>query len=205
MTSSTNYAGARTAFLNAASALYGSTSADYAAVQNAFAAINVGAPAGGGGGGGGGGTSLQNGGFENGTTNPIWTASAGVIDSSTSPAARSGSWKAYLDGYGSTHTDTLSQTFTVPSTATTLTFWLRITTAETTTSTAYDKLTVQLKNSAGTVVATQTFSNLNASSTYAQKSFSVGAYAGQTVTIAFTGTEDSSLQTSFLVDDASVQ
>ena len=205
MTSSTNYAGARTAFLNAASALYGSTSADYAAVQNAFAAINVGAPAGGGGGGGGGGTSLQNGGFENGTTNPIWTASAGVIDSSTSPAARSGSWKAYLDGYGSTHTDTLSQTFTVPSTATTLTFWLRITTAETTTSTAYDKLTVQLKNSAGTVVATQTFSNLNASTSYAQKSFTVSSYRGQAVTIAFTGTEDSSLQTSFLVDDASVQ
>ncbi len=128
-----------------------------------------------------------------------------MIDSSTSPAARSGSWKAYLDGYGSTHTDTLSQSFTVPSTATTLTFWLRVTTAETTTSTAYDKLTVQLKNSAGTVVATQTFSNLNASTSYAQKSFTVSSYRGQAVTIAFTGTEDSSLQTSFLVDDASVQ
>jgi len=50
MTSSTNYAAARTAFLNAASDLYGgTTSADYAAVQNAFAAINVGSPAGGGG------------------------------------------------------------------------------------------------------------------------------------------------------------
>ena len=50
MTASTNYAGARTAFLAAATDLYSATSAEYAAVQNAFAAINVGTPAGGGGG-----------------------------------------------------------------------------------------------------------------------------------------------------------
>jgi hypothetical protein len=49
MSASTNYAGARTAFLAAATDLYGATSAEYAAVQNAFAAINVGTPAGGGG------------------------------------------------------------------------------------------------------------------------------------------------------------
>jgi Zn-dependent metalloprotease len=53
MSSSTNYAGARTAFLSAASDLYGATSAEYAAVQNAFAAINVGTSAGGGSTGGG--------------------------------------------------------------------------------------------------------------------------------------------------------
>ncbi len=42
MTSSTNYAGARTAALNAAAALYGTNSAEYAGVGNAFAGINVG-------------------------------------------------------------------------------------------------------------------------------------------------------------------
>ncbi|MYR01862.1 M4 family metallopeptidase, partial [Streptomyces sp. SID6139] len=42
MTSSTNYAGARTAALNAAAALYGANSAQYAGVGNAFAGINVG-------------------------------------------------------------------------------------------------------------------------------------------------------------------
>jgi len=42
MTSSTNYASARTACLSAASDLYGTTGAEYAAVQNAFGAINVG-------------------------------------------------------------------------------------------------------------------------------------------------------------------
>jgi Zn-dependent metalloprotease len=41
MTSSTTYAGAKTACLNAATSLYGATSAEYAAVVNAFKAINV--------------------------------------------------------------------------------------------------------------------------------------------------------------------
>ncbi len=200
-TSSTNYAGARTAYLSAAADLYGTSSADYAAVQNAFAAINVGSPAGGGGGGGGG-TSIQNGGFESGAT--IWTASTGVIYNS-STLAHAGSYLAYLDGYGTTTTDTLSQAFTVPSTATTLTYWLHITTSETTTTTAYDTLTVQLKNSAGTVLATQSYSNLSKNSAYAQKSFTVSSYRGQALTLVFTGSEDSSLATSFYVDDVSVQ
>ncbi|MEU0057151.1 M4 family metallopeptidase [Streptomyces sp. NPDC006334] len=42
MTSTTNYAGARTATLNAASALYGSTSTEYKAVAAAWSAVNVG-------------------------------------------------------------------------------------------------------------------------------------------------------------------
>jgi Zn-dependent metalloprotease len=55
MTSSTNFAGARTATLSAASSLYGSSSAEYASVQDAWAEVGVGSPSGGGGGGGGGG------------------------------------------------------------------------------------------------------------------------------------------------------
>ena len=50
MTASTNYAGARTAFLAAAADLYGATSDERAAVEDAFGAINVGKPHGGGGG-----------------------------------------------------------------------------------------------------------------------------------------------------------
>jgi len=41
-TSSMKYTGCRTACLSAATDLYGASSAEYAAVQNAFAAINVG-------------------------------------------------------------------------------------------------------------------------------------------------------------------
>ncbi|MFJ8824666.1 M4 family metallopeptidase [Streptomyces sp. NPDC102467] len=47
-TSTTNYAAARTGALAAAGELYGTTSTEYKAVQDAFAAINVGARSGGG-------------------------------------------------------------------------------------------------------------------------------------------------------------
>lgn len=84
-------------------------------------------------------------------------------------------------------------------------FQLHIDTAETTTSTAYDSLKVQVLGSGGTVLATLgTYSNLNAASGYAPRTFDLGAYAGQTVTLKFTATEGSKLQTSFVVDDTSL-
>ncbi|MDH6220428.1 M4 family metallopeptidase [Streptomyces pseudovenezuelae] len=289
MTSSTNYAAARTAALNAAGALYGTSSAQYAGVGNAFAGINVGShitvpttgvtvtnpgsqsstvgtavslqvsasstnsgtltyaatglPTGlsissstgaiagtpttagtysttvtvtdstGATGtaaftwtvsssGGGSCTSTQllgNQGFESGNT--TWTATSGVVTNDSGEAARTGSYKAWLDGYGSTHTDTLSQSVTIPSgcTGTTFTFYLHVDTAETTTSTQYDKLTV---TAGSTTLAT--YSNLNAASGYVQKSFSLSAFAGTTVALKFSGVEDSSLQTSFVIDDTAV-
>jgi len=51
-TSTTNYAGARTGTLAAAGELYGTTSAEYTAVANAWAGVAVGTRPGGGGGGG---------------------------------------------------------------------------------------------------------------------------------------------------------
>ena len=286
MTSTTDYAAARTATLNAATDLYGANSAEYNAVATAWAAVNVGSlpnpggvtvtspgnqstavggsvnlqiKASGGtaplsysatglpaglvinagtgvitgspttagssnvtvtvkdsagksgttsftwtvtGGGGGSCTPAQllgNPGFETGSAAP-WTASSGVVDNSSSEAAHGGSWKAYLDGYGSSHTDTLSQTVTVPAGCkATLSFWLHIDTAETG-STAYDKLTVSVN---GTTL--KTYSNVDAAGGYQQRTFDLSAYAGQTVTVKFTGTEDSSLQTSFVIDDTSVQ
>ncbi|HEV8659301.1 MAG TPA: S8 family serine peptidase [Thermoanaerobaculia bacterium] len=149
---------------------------------------------------------LLNPGFESGN-NGAWTTTTAVIDNSASPAPHSGSWKAWLDGYGTTHTDYAYQQVTIPSSATsaTLTFWLRITTSETTTSIAYDTLRVQVLNSSGSVLATlATYSNLNASSSYSQKSFNLNAYIGQTIRVRFYGTEDFSLQTSFLVDDTAL-
>ncbi|MXM67415.1 peptidase M4 [Streptomyces sp. HUCO-GS316] len=55
-TSNTNYAGARTGTLAAAGELYGTTSAEYTAVQHAWAGVAVGSRPG----GGGGGTSFEN-------------------------------------------------------------------------------------------------------------------------------------------------
>ena len=99
----------------------------------------------------------------------------------------------------------MSQTFTVPAgkTTATLSFYLHIDTAETTKTTAYDKLTVAV-TSGGTTTTLGTYSNLNAASGYVQKTFSLNAYIGKSVTLKFTGTEDSSLQTSFVLDDVSV-
>ncbi|WP_224281166.1 M4 family metallopeptidase [Streptomyces sp. LS1784] len=283
MTSSTNYAAARTATEKAATDLYGAGSAELAAVSTAWAGVNVGtAPSGGvtvtnpgnqstavGGAvnlqinatggtapltysatglptglsisssgaitgtastagtynvtvtvkdsagktgttsftwtvsaGGGSCTPAQllgNEGFETGTAAP-WTATSGVLNSSTSQPARSGSWKAWLDGYGSSHSDSLSQTVSIPSGCkATLSFWLHIDTAESG-STAYDKLAVSVN---GTTL--KTYSNVDAAAGYQQRTFDLSAYAGQTVTVKFTGTEDSSLQTSFVIDDTSVQ
>jgi len=144
---------------------------------------------------------LANPGFESG--NVSWTASSGVIDSSTGEASHSGSWKAWLDGYGSAHTDSILQAATIPSTATTatLSFWLHIDTAETG-STVYDTLKVQIRNTSGTVLATlATYSNANAASGYTQKSFNVLTYKGQTIQVYLLGVEDGTLQTSFVVDD----
>ena len=148
--------------------------------------------------------SLGNPGFENGSNAAPWTVTPAVIDNSTSQAPHSGSWKAWLNGYGTTHMDTLSQTVSVPSTATsaTLSFWLHIDTAETTTTRSYDTLDVQIRNSAGSVLATlATYSNLNAAPGYKQVTFDLNAYRGQTIQIYLVGVEDSSLKTSFVVDD----
>jgi Zn-dependent metalloprotease len=146
------------------------------------------------------GQKIGNPGFETGTAAP-WSATAGVIDNSAGEAAHSGSWKAWLDGYGTSHTDTLTQSVTIPAgcTTATLSFYLHIDTAETTTVTAYDKLTVKL----GTTTLA-TYSNLNKNTGYALKSFNVSSLAGQTVTLSFSGVEDSSLQTSFVIDDTAL-
>ncbi|MGW6014799.1 M4 family metallopeptidase [Streptomyces sp. NPDC055210] len=141
---------------------------------------------------------LGNAGFESGNT--TWTATSGVITSDTDQAAHGGSYKAWLDGYGSTHTDTLSQSVTIPAGCkASFTFWLHIDTAETSTSTAYDKLTV---TAGSTTLAT--YSNLNKATGYVQKTFDLSSYAGSTVALKFSGVEDTSLQTSFVVDDTAV-
>ncbi|MGW2492527.1 putative Ig domain-containing protein [Streptomyces sp. NPDC001606] len=140
---------------------------------------------------------LANPGFESGSTG--WTGSSGVITNDTGEAAHGGSYKAWLNGYGSAHTDTLSQSVTIPAGCkATLSFYLHIDTAETG-STAYDKLTV---TAGSTTLAT--YSNVDAASGYVQKTFDLSSLAGQTVTLKFNGVEDSSLQTSFVVDDTAL-
>lgn len=166
-------------------------------------------PGSGGGGGGGSSQLIQNPGFESGSATP-WAMSSGVLCSNSGcsgQTAHTGSWFAWLDGYGSSHTDTLSQQVSIPSgkTSASLTFWMHIDTAETTTSTKYDTLKLQLLDSSGQVLANlYTYSNLNANSGYSKHTFNLSSYIGQTVTLRYTGTEDSSNQTSFVIDDVNL-
>jgi subtilase family serine protease len=160
--------------------------------------------------GGGGGTPTQilaNTGFESGTT--PWTGTTADICTTScgSESPNGGTHFVWLDGYGTTHTETIAQQIAIPAgkTAATLQYYLHIDTAETTTSTAYDTLKVQVLNTSGTVLATlATYSNLNKNTGYTVHTNSLAPYIGQTVVIKFTGAEDSSLQTSFVIDDVTL-
>jgi hypothetical protein len=140
---------------------------------------------------------LGNPGLESGSA--PWVVDPGVINSSLSEPARSGSHDAWLDGYGTTHTDSLAQTVSIPSGCTaTLSFWLHVDSAETTTTTQFDKLIVKVN---GATVGT--FSNVDKCSGYLQRTFLLSGVTGN-ATISLVGTEDTSLQTSFVIDDAAV-
>ncbi|MFG2043266.1 M4 family metallopeptidase [Dactylosporangium sp. NPDC048998] len=146
------------------------------------------------------GQKLLNPGFESGSAS--WAGDTGTIGqwASSGQAAHGGTYASWLDGYGSTHTEQINQSVTIPAgCSATLTFYVHIDSAETTTTTAYDKLTIY----AGTTVL-GTMSNLNKASGYQLKSYSLNAFAGQTVNIKFSGTEDSLYQTSFVIDDTAV-
>ncbi|MGO4380437.1 M4 family metallopeptidase [Pseudoduganella sp. RAF19] len=147
---------------------------------------------------------VVNGGFESGTS--PWAGTTGVIGSYSGQTAYEGTRFAWLGGNGTTASETITQDVAIPSTVTsaTLSFALHIDTAESG-STAYDKLVVTVKNTAGTTLATlATYSNVNAASGYQIRTFDLLPYKGQTVRLSFAMTEDSSLQTSFVVDKVSL-
>ncbi|HWC85463.1 MAG TPA: putative Ig domain-containing protein [Solirubrobacteraceae bacterium] len=151
---------------------------------------------------------LGNPGFETGSASP-WTSTAGVVNpNGAGESAHSGSWYAWLDGYGTPHTDTLAQAVSIPAGCTnyTFSFWLWIDSSERTSS-AIDTLKVQVLNSSGTVLQTvASFSNLNANNQYVQHSYSLASYAGQTVTLKFTGveTDTGGGTTNFVIDDTAL-
>ncbi len=155
---------------------------------------------------GGGGTIqlISNGNFESGSSS--WTQSSGVITSDSGEPAHAGSWKAWLDGYGTTHTDYVRQKISIPvgASSATLDFFMHVDTAEPKT-TAYDNLQVQVITSTGKIITLATFSNKDAASGYQEHTISLNAYKGQTLQINFSGVEDSTKQTSFVIDDVSVK
>lgn len=138
--------------------------------------------------------------FESGAAAP-WTMTPGTVDADLVQASHGGSWKAWLDGYGSGHRDTVSQAVTIPAGCLpTLNYWLHIDSAETTTSARYDRLSVRVN---GHEVAA--YSNLDRASGYTLRTVDLSAYAGQSVTLEFIGQEDVSYQTSFVLDDIAIE
>jgi len=152
---------------------------------------------------------VQNGNFENGVDPWQESSAAGyeLVDP-TNPHA--GQYSAYLCGYSSCN-DVISQNFTVPtgSTHISLSYWWDGQTNRSATS-CQDSLNVQLLNSSGKVIGkAQRVCNTNANNRWQQVTLdatsSLSRYAGQTVTLVFSGkTTASHVTTSFFVDDVAV-
>ena len=103
------------------------------------------------------------------------------------------------------------QQVSIPAAATTanLSFWLNVTSAETTTSIQYDQLFVEVRDAAGNLLSTPaTFSNLSKVASpiaYSLRgNYSLLAFKGQTIRIQFRSTNDSIGVTTFRVDDVAV-
>jgi subtilisin family serine protease len=152
-----------------------------------------------------GGELIVNGGFE-GSSSP-WTLS-GDAYWSTGGYPHSGTGYTVL-GFYNYASGTMYQTVTIPAGhPASYTFWLNVTSSETTTTTVYDRLYVEVRSTSGSLLGTLgTFSNLNKTTigNYSQKSFSLASWRGQTVRVQFRATTDFSLPTSFRIDDVSLR
>jgi hypothetical protein len=114
-------------------------------------------------------------------------------------------------GLASTASGSAAQAITIPADARSadLSFWLNVTSDETTITTAYDTLVVEVLGADGEVWATlASFSNLDkaAAGAYVRRGpFDLRGFAGQTIVLRFRAATDVSLVTTFRVDDVSVQ
>ena len=200
LTSGSAYSAAREGAIQSAKDLYGVASVECSRVAASFSAIGV-AP--------GAQTCgitaapplgrnlLTNPGFESGNT--LWSATPEVIGRG-GPPTHSGTWKAWLGGYGVEHHDSISQLVTIPvGTVATGSYYVLIDTAETTTTQANDTMKVR----AGSTLL-QTLSNRNAATGYQLKTINLSAYAGRTISLSFSGAENASRLTSFVLDDLAV-
>lgn len=146
------------------------------------------------------GQQVENSGFEAGPVGP-WTGSRGVIDDSATEAAATGSWKAWLNGYGIVNTETLSANVVIPAGCTaTLSFSLRVDSREWRERLGSDHLSVMFGNAERARIDWH-----SASTTFSQYSYGLGPVSTtRTVPVTFTGVEDQYWETSFVIDDVTV-
>lgn len=207
--------------LNAATDLFGSSSTQYNTTATAWCAVGVGicpgstptpsptatptatptpspTP---------GGNLLINGGFET-SVSPWIGSGSGYFYIANGNYPHGGTGYIYF-GVNNSVSGQAYQTVSVPVSASgALTFWLNVVSSETTTSVKYDKLFVEVRNASGALLATlATYSNVNkaAAGAYTQRSLNMAAYRGKTVRLQFRSTTDSSLSTTFRVDDVDLR
>jgi hypothetical protein len=151
-----------------------------------------------------GGDLIANGGFEGSAAS--WTLTGNAYWSNGG-YAHSGTGYTVHGAYNRA-SGTMYQTVTIPSGHNAgLTFWLNVTSDETTTTTVYDRLFVEVRSTSGALLATLgTYSNLNKGTlgSYTQRSFSLASWRGQTVRVQFRSTTDSIYPTSFRIDDVAL-
>jgi hypothetical protein len=126
-----------------------------------------------------------------------WTLSGSAV--TTTARAHGGTHSLSLCGANNC-TAGASQSVTLPagSTSAALTFWTYLTTQETGT-TAYDTLTVKIGST-----TVKTLSNASTKGVWFSTSVPLGSYAGQTVSLSFSGKNGTKLPTTFWMDDVSV-
>ena len=141
---------------------------------------------------------LVNGGFESGATG--WSQTDPAIIS-TNGRVRTGTWSAWLAGYNGAN-EQVAQTVTVPSTGATLSWAWQLASSEPAGTRAYDLLHARVYSTGGALLGTLVSrSNTSSRGVWSGESASLAPWAGQTVSVRFVATNDSSYASSFYVDD----
>jgi thermolysin len=197
MTSGTNFAGARAATLNAASALYGPD--EIYAVTRAWCAVGVGGCP----------DLLVNGTLE-GTIVPWIGSGPGFFYTSKGNSPfRSDNGYIYL-GVNDNATGQVYQTVSIPTTAVgRLAFSLNVTSQESSTRVGYDNMWFEVRDTSGLLLTHYSpysnKDNMLIPWIYYQKSFNLSSFRGKTVRIQFTVKNDGSKPTVFRIDNVTLQ
>lgn len=144
---------------------------------------------------------IPNGTFESGRVSWVESSSNGrtVVTNSLDVAPYAGSWAAKFGGINS-ETASIQQQITVSPSCPTLSFWNRITSSEY--GCYYDYGYVRIN---GVTVATYPLCTETNTSGWSKKSINLSGYSGQTVTLQFRTTTDSSILSSWYIDNVSFE
>ena len=205
MTSGTNYRDARDATIRAARDLYGGGSGACKAVTRTWTAVAVGPGLWGCSGllsAAGGVNKIRNGGFEAGRLH--WVGSPGFIGTHSPQNARTGKGYVWLDPPAFAKRS-FQQTLRLPrAKRITLTYFLLVDSLGDR-NTAVDKLVVQALKPGGSVVQLGKFNNTAWDDTYHRRAAKLSSLRGQKITLRFIASQDSSDDTSFLINDVSIK